>query len=184
MNLDITCGQSPSQAVWQRVEDGERRWYAVYTSANHEKRIAEQLGVRSVEHFLPLFGTVRQWKDRKVRIDQPLFPGYVFVRLALRDRLQVLQLPGVARLVGFGGVPCPLADFDVEAMQTCLARGVEIKPHPYLQIGRRVRVAKGPLLGLQGILVRRKNSTRFVVSLDLILRSVAVEIGASEVEPL
>src|SRR5437016_7105380 len=81
------------------------QWYAAYTSANHEKRVSEQLGMREVEHFLPLYPSVRQWKDRRVKLDMPLFPGYVFVRMALRDRLQVLQVPGVARLVGFDGTP-------------------------------------------------------------------------------
>src|SRR5579864_4826094 len=79
----------------------EPLWYAAYTSANHEKRVAEQLAQRSVEHFLPLYQSVRRWKDRRMNVQLPLFPGYVFVRLALRDRLQVLRTPGVAQLVGF-----------------------------------------------------------------------------------
>src|SRR6267378_2705469 len=82
------------------TEDVDPRWYAAYTSANHEKRVAEQLDVRSVEHFVPLYESVRRWKDRKVRLQLPLFPGYVFVRLVQRERLRVLQVPGVARLVG------------------------------------------------------------------------------------
>src|SRR6266852_6040144 len=93
-------------------------WYAAYTVANHEKRVAEQLGLRSVEHFVPLYESVRRWKDRKVRLQLPLFPGYVFVRLALRDRLRVLQVPGVARLVGFNGQPAVLPDKEIEALQT------------------------------------------------------------------
>src|SRR5580700_8237318 len=86
------------------------RWYAAYTSANHEKRVAEQLGVREVEHFLPLYSSVRRWKDRRVMLELPLFPGYVFVRMALRDRLQVMQIPGIARLVGFDGTPSALPE--------------------------------------------------------------------------
>ena len=185
MEMNVTTAEvlNAEESPRQPAEYLEPRWYAAYTSANHEKRVVLQLTERSVEHFLPLYESVRRWKDRKMRIQLPLFPGYVFVRLALRDRLRVLQVPGVARLVGFDGMPCALPDAEVEAMQTCLARQVELKPHPYLQIGRRVRVAKGPLQGLQGILVRKKNSTRFVISLDLIMRSVAVEIEANEVEP-
>src|ERR1700740_156313 len=83
-------------------------WYAVYVCANHEKRVARQLEQRKVEHLLPLYETIRRWKDRRVRWQSPLFPGYVFVRLALRDRLQVLQIPSVVRLVGFNGYPTPL----------------------------------------------------------------------------
>src|SRR5690348_1640448 len=79
----------------------EQHWYAAYTCANHEKQVASQLDVRVVEHFLPLYGSVRRWKDRRVTLDLPLFPGYVFIRLALQDRLRVLEIPGVVRLVGF-----------------------------------------------------------------------------------
>src|SRR5262245_10028837 len=83
----------------------EQHWYAAYTCANREKRVATELGVRDVEHFMPLYSSVRRWKDRRVNLELPLFPGYVFVRLALRDRLRVLQIPSVVRLVGFNGLP-------------------------------------------------------------------------------
>lgn len=164
------------------MEYTEPRWYAAYTSANHEKRAALQLVQRSVEHFLPLYESVRRWRDRRVKLQMPLFPGYIFVRLALRDRLQVLQVPGVARLVGFNGMPCALRDSEIEAMQTCLERKASLEPHPYVQVGRRVRVKCGPLAGLEGIVVRKKNRVRFVISLDLIQRSVAVEVEAGDVE--
>jgi transcription antitermination factor NusG len=96
-------------------------WYAAYTTANHEKRVAEQLAVRSVEHFLPQYASVRRWKDRRVRLELPLFPGYVFVRLALRDRLQVLKIPGVAKLVGFNGTPTALPEEEIATLRTSLA---------------------------------------------------------------
>ena len=160
----------------------ESLWFAAYTSANHEKRVAEQLEVRSVEHFLPVYESVRRWKDRRMKLELPLFPGYVFVRLALRDRLQVLQVPGVAKLVGFNGRPTPLPQGEIDALRTSLTSGVRAEPHPYLRVGRRVRVRSGSLMGLEGVLLRRKNGTRFVISLDLIMRSVAVEIDGSEVE--
>jgi transcription antitermination factor NusG len=162
----------------------EERWYAAYTCANHEKRVAKQLEERAVEHFLPLYGSVRRWKDRKVKLELPLFPGYVFVHLALRDRLRVLQTPGVARLIGFGGLPTALPDQEMEAMRNGLQRQLLLEPHPYLTIGRRVRLKSGPFVGLEGILVRRKGLLRLVLSLDLIQRSVAVEVDASEVEPV
>jgi transcription antitermination factor NusG len=162
----------------------KERWYAAYTCANHEKRVAEQLEERAVEHFLPLYGSVRRWKDRKVKLELPIFPGYVFVRLALRDRLRVLQTPGVARLVGFGGLPTALPDQEMEAMRNGLQRQLRLEPHPYLTIGRRVRLNSGPFIGLEGILVRRKGLLRLVLSLDLIQRSVAVEVDASDVEPI
>ena len=158
-------------------------WYAAYTCANHEKHVAEQLGIRSVEHFVPLYESVRRWKDRKVRLQLPLFPGYVFVRLALSDRLRVLQVPGVARLVGFNGLPCALPDSEIEALKAGLASGVRAEPHPFLTVGRRARVKAGPLAGMEGVLVRKKNGARFVISLDLIMRSVAVDVDALELEP-
>lgn len=165
------------------VETVDPLWYAAYTSANHEKRVAKQLVVRSVEHFVPLYESVRRWKDRKVRLQLPLFPGYVFVRLALRDRLRVLQVPGVARLVGFNGLPCALPDSEIEALKAGLAGGIRAEPHPYLTVGRRVRVKAGPLAGMEGVLTRKKNGARFVISLDLIMRSVAVDVDALELEP-
>src|SRR5258708_24381006 len=122
----------------------EPRWYAAYTSANHEKRVALQLGQRSVEHFLPLYDSVRRWKDRRMKLQLPFFPAYVFVRLALRDRLQVLQVPGVAKLVGFNGLPCALPDSESEAIKAGLASGVRAEPHRFLAAGRRVRVTAGP----------------------------------------
>ena len=160
----------------------EPRWYAAYTSANHEKRVAQQLMQRSVEHFLPTYESVRRWKDRRKHLQLPLFPGYVFVHFALQDRLRVLQVPGVAKLVGFGGLPTALPEGEMEALRAGLAQGVRAEPHPYVQVGRRVRVTNGALTGIEGRVVRRKNRSRFVISLDLIQRSLAVEIDMAELE--
>jgi transcription antitermination factor NusG len=159
-------------------------WYALYTSANHEKKVAAELGWRSVENFLPLYSSVRRWKDRKVRLQMPLFPGYVFVHLALNDRLRVLQVPGVAKLVSFGGLPVALPDEQLEALRAGLSGQMRAEPHPFLTVGRRIRILRGPFEGIEGILVRRKGVLRVVLSLELILRSVAVEVDASEVEPI
>ncbi len=164
-------------------EYDESRWYAAHTRANHEKRLAEQLAERSVEHFLPLYACVRRWKDRRVTLQLPLFPGYILVRLPLRERMRVLQIPGVARLVGFNGSPAPLPDAEIEALREKLNRQVRAEPHPYLQAGRRVRVRTGPLEGFEGILVRRKHKYRIVVSIDLIMRSIAAEVDLADVEP-
>ena len=159
------------------------RWYAVCTFSNHEKRVGDQLRERGMEHFLPLYDSVRRWKDRRVQLQLPLFPGYVFVHLALRDRLRVLNIPSVARLVGFGGPPVALPDNEMEALRSSLASQLRAEPHPYLKVGRRVRVANGPLAGLEGIVVRKKKQLRFVLSLDLIMRSVAVEIDEIDLVP-
>jgi len=158
----------------------EMQWYAAYTSANHEKRVAQQLEWRSVEHFLPVYESVRRWKDRRVRLQLPLFPGYVFVRLAWRDRLRVLAIPGVARMVGFNGHPTPVPAAAIEAIRACLAGNRDVQPHPYVRFGQRVRVLRGVLAGFSGIVVRQKNRTRFVVSFDVLERSVAVEMDESD----
>lgn len=164
------------------VEYTVSRWYAAYTSANHEKLVAKQLSARKVEHFLPLYSSVRRWKDRRVQLELPLFPGYVFVHLALRDRLKVLQVPGVAHLVGFGGTPTSLPEEEMESLRGGLANGVKAQPHPFLRVGRKVRVKSGPMAGLTGILLKRKNGLRVVISIDMIQRSVAVHTDAADVE--
>jgi transcription antitermination factor NusG len=166
-----------------RIGYFEPHWYAAYTCANHEKRVAQQLERRSVECFLPLYESVRRWKDRRMRLQLPLFPSYVFVRLALRDRLQVLEIPSVVRLVGFDGHPIPLPVEDIETIRICLARRHLIEPHRYLRSGQRVRVSSGPLEGLTGIVVRQRNRTRFVISLEILMRSVAVDIDIADFDP-
>lgn len=191
-STDVTTGTDQSRisvagaSVWPSLpaEYCEPRWYAAYTSANHEKRVAEQLAARTIEHFLPSYASVRHWKDRRVTLQLPLFPGYVFVRTELRDRLRVLQVPGVARLVGFGGMPTPLPQDDIDALRAGLVSGVHAEPHPYLSVGRRARIKQGPLAGLEGILLRWKGNWRVVLSLDLIQRSVAVDVDAAALEPV
>jgi transcription antitermination factor NusG len=159
-------------------------WYAVYTCANHEKRVAAELHARTIEHFLPLYTSVRRWKDRRVTLDLPLFPGYVFVRLALRDRLHVVQIRGVARLVGFNGTPAQLSDKEMEVMRSGLSKCLRAEPHPFLTVGRRVHIAAGPFTGLEGVLIRKKNNLRVVVSIELIQRSIAIEVETAELKAL
>lgn len=161
----------------------ETPWYAAYTRAHHEKRVAQQLEQRAIEVFLPLYDSVRRWKDRRVRLQLPLFPGYVFVRMLLRSRLQVLEIPGVASLVGFGGHPTPVPAEDIDTIRACLAGDQAVQPHRYVQRGQRVRVLNGPLTGFTGIVVRQRNRTRFVISFELLQRSVAVEIDAADLDP-
>ena len=177
----LSIGRAESALHSQpRIEDFEPQWYAVYTRASHEKGVTQQLERRSVECFLPLYESVRHWTDRQVRLQLPLFPGYVFVRVALRDRLQVLKIHGVVRLVGFDGHPSSLPERDIEVIRTRLAGVYHMEPHPYLQSGCRVRVLSGPLEGLTGIVLRQKNRTRFVISLELLMRSVSVEIYSAD----
>ena len=159
-------------------------WYAAYTRANHERRVANQLVERGVEHFLPQYESMRKWKDRKVRLQMPLFPGYVFVHLALQNRLKVLEVPGVAYLVGFAGKPVAVPEGEFEKIRGFLKQGFRAEPHPYLEAGRRVRVKNGPLEGMEGIVARRKNGNRLVILLELIQRAMAVDLDGADLEAL
>ena len=161
----------------------EPRWYAVYTCANREKRVAEQFAQRSIEHFLPLYETVRQWKDRRMRAQLPLFPGYIFVNHVLRKRLQLLSISGVVRLVGFNGIAAALPPREIETLRDGLRRPFRAEPHPYLTVGERVRILRGPFEGFSGILRRRRGQLRVVLSIELIKRSMAVEVGIEDIRP-
>lgn len=159
-------------------------WYALYTCPRHEKCVAQQIEQQSISCFLPLYRSVRRWKDRRKELELALFPGYVFVRLALKDRFRVLQLPSAVRLVSFNGQPAVLPEAEIENLRQRLSRVSCAAPHPYLNVGRRVRVCAGPMQGLEGIIVRRKDRCRIVFSLDLIMRSMAVEVDETDVEPV
>jgi transcription termination/antitermination protein NusG len=182
MNLQSTPMIAATMSV--PASGAELNWYALYTCSRHEKCVAQQIEQRSIACFLPMYRTVRRWKDRRKEMELALFPGYVFVRMAMRDRLRVLELPSVVRLVSFNGQPAVLPEAEIEQLRQRLSRGGCMEPHPYLRIGRRVRVCGGPMQGLEGIIVRRKDRCRVVFSLDLIMRSVAVEVDEDDVEPV
>jgi len=172
-----------TESSTEQLQEGpESNWYALYTCARHEKQVAEQIEQRSMTCFLPLYRSVRRWKDRRKELELALFPGYVFVRMALENRVRVLQLPGVVRLVSFSGRPAILPAGEMEALKARLSCGVGVEPHPYLRAGRRVRVRQGAMEGLEGIIVRRKEHCRVVFSIELIQRSVSVEVDESDLE--
>lgn len=161
-----------------------RDWYAVSVYPRHEKLVARMCQARDVNYLLPLYSSLRRWKDRRKQLEMVLFPGYVFVNIALSQRLRVLVLPGVAHFVSFQGQPAVVPDREMRALGRGTASGLSIQPHPYLQKGRLVRVRTGPMAGVEGILVRRKDRFRVVISIDLIMRSVAAEVDESDIEPL
>lgn len=158
-------------------------WYAAYTCTHHEKRVAQQLSEHCIENFLPLYRSVRRWKDRRKELDLPLFPGYVFVHMASQDRLRVLRLPGVVHIVSFNGRPASLPAEEIETLRSGLKHHVYVEPHPYLRVGRKVKIVQGPLAGLEGILVRKKEGFRLVISVNAIMRSLAVEVDFLDVRP-
>jgi transcription antitermination factor NusG len=160
------------------------RWFALYTTPRHEKHVAEMLVQRGIDAFLPLYRTTRRWKKSvPVVLELPLFPTYVFVRIARQARGSVLCIPGVLSIVGSGREPWSLPDLEIDALRSGLLER-KIEPHPYLNVGERVQIKAGVMTGVQGILVRKKNDLRVVLSLDAIMRSVAVEVDADDVEPV
>jgi len=146
--------------------------------------VARYLEYRGLNYFLPVYRSVRRWKDRRKELDMALFPGYVFVNLNLRDRLGVLQAPGVVQFVTFQGQPAVVPDSEIRALESSMSAGLRPQPHPYLCQGARVRVKRGLLVGVEGIMIRRKERFRLVLSIDLIMRSVVLEVDEADVEPL
>jgi transcription antitermination factor NusG len=159
-------------------------WYVAYICPRHEKYVAQQLAQRNIGSFLPLYSSVRRWKDRRKRLELPLFPGYVFVQMTDRNRLDILRLPGVVQFVCFQGKPAAVSLAQIDALRRGMSGSVVVQPHPFLQAGRRVRIVNGPMAGVEGIFVRRKDQVRIVISISLIQRSVAMEIGEADVEPV
>lgn len=162
----------------------QARWFAVYTTCRHERRVARHLEQREIEHFLPVYRAQRKWKDgSRPLLDLPLFPGYVFVRINSGERVSVLEVPGVVSIIGTASHPVPLPDFEVEALRTGLDP-MRVEPHPLLTVGQRVRIKCGALAGIEGIVVRRKGSLRVVLTLDLLMQSIAIEVDGDDVEAL
>ena len=156
-------------------------WYAAYTSARHEKRVAEHLRQREIDCFLPLYETVHRWNNGRHRVQLPLFPGYIFVHIVLRDKLRVLQVPGLLNLVSFSGSPAPLPEKDIDVLRNALMAGLSTQPYRYLNIGSRIEICRGPLRGLRGILLRHQGHFRVVISVEMIMRSIIVEVEAADV---
>jgi transcription antitermination factor NusG len=170
---------TPSQAESQNLA---RNWFAVYTTCRHEKRVARNLGQRQIEHFLPIYRTQHTWKDgTRVMLDLPLFPGYIFVRIDLHDRVGVLEVPGVVSMIGTAKQPAPLPDLEVEALRAGLDP-TRAAPHPLLTVGQRVRITRGALAGVEGIVVRKKSGFQVVLTLNLLMQSIAIEVSGDDVE--
>lgn len=178
--------RSINQSLTGQAADSEcavgMPWFAAYTAPRHEKRVAEMLAEREIESFLPLYKARRQWKkSAPVVLDLPLFPNYVFVRIEKQARGAVLSLPGVVSIVGSSKEPWPLSSVELEAFRAGLKTG-KIEPHPYLTVGTKVRIKSGVMAGVEGILTRIKNEFRAVLSLSVIMKSVAVEVDSSNIE--
>jgi transcriptional antiterminator NusG len=182
MMASVTNGDTriaPANEVWN-----EPRWYALKTRSRHEKRVRDQLLQRDIDTFLPLCDSWRQWKDRKKKVELPLFPGYCFARFPLTDRLRVLNVLGVADLVGINGRPEPIFEEELHAIQQLVATKLEYDPHPFLEEGMDVEVVRGPLAGVRGKLLRKDRVTRLVLAVTLVRQAAVVEIHPADVVPV
>lgn len=179
-SLQIPAGEAGVRAGLRAPD-----WYAVYTTARHEKRVAQHFESRAIEHYLPLYSTQRRWSDgSRVTLSLPLFPCYIFVHIPATQRVRVLDVPGVLAMVdGTGGRPAPLPAGEMNALQRGLAER-RAEPHPLLVAGQRGRIRTGALAGMEGVVVRVKNNCRVVLTVHLIMQSVAVEVAAEDIELL
>jgi transcription antitermination factor NusG len=161
------------------------RWFALYTTSRHEKRVAQHLVQREIEYYLPLYKSKRKWADgSRVILDLPLFPGYLFIHIRRNQRARALGVPGALAVVGgTGGEPAWLPDATIDALRTGLETQ-QVRPHPLLMVGQRVRIRSGALAGFEGIVVRNKNSFRVVLTVEHIMQSYAVEVALEDLEPL
>jgi len=166
------------------VASTESPWWALYTRHQHEKVVSEVLSAKGFEVFLPLYESTRRWKDRQKTLLLPLFPCYVFVRGELQRRLQVVTTPGVHMILTHGDRAAIIPDSEIDAIRRSVEGRFRVEPHPFLNCGDRVRVTRGSLDGVEGILVRKKSQFRLVLSVEMLARSVGVEVDVADVEPV
>lgn len=159
------------------------RWFAIWTRARHEQVVREQLRRKRIEVFLPTVARWSRWKDRKKKIDWPLFPGYCFARFDVQDRLPVLKCAGVVNIVSFEGEPAPIPEHEIEGIRRLVESDLAFDPCPLIREGMMVEVRSGPLKGVIGRLVRKNEKARLVLSVDLIGQAVSVEVDAADVRP-
>jgi transcription antitermination factor NusG len=163
-------------------ENLKHNWYAVCTRHQHEKTAAKILEYKEFEVFLPVYKARRRWQDRVKEISVPLFPGYLFVKARLEGCLPILTTPGVSSIVSCGGQPATIPFSEIEGIRRIVQSTLRVEPHPFLRCGDRVRVKWGPIAGVEGILLRKKNVARLVLSVEMLGKSAAVEVDATHVE--
>lgn len=157
-------------------------WYALYTRFQHEKSAATLLQKKNFEVFLPVYRSMHRWCDRNQVVTLPLFPCYLFLRTSVNRKVEVLRTGGVRWFVENGGQACEVPEVEIETLRRICSVGTGVLPHPFLKQGDRVRIRTGPLAGMEGLFVRTKNQYRVVVSVELVQKSVAVEVDLTSVE--
>jgi transcription antitermination factor NusG len=187
---DSTCGarncmpRPAVDAAFGNSHEETAPWYALTVKHQHERTTEMALGERGFEAFSPMYRSRRQWSDRTKEIELPLFAGYVFCRVPGAARTRVLNTPAIWRIVEFGGRPAAIADTEIEALRAVVASRLRMRPWPHLKAGDRVRIERGPLRGIEGVLIREKDALELVVGVELLRRSVAVQIDAAAVVPV
>ncbi|MFN2446310.1 MAG: UpxY family transcription antiterminator [Vicinamibacterales bacterium] len=166
------------------AESIETPWFAIWTRSRHEQLVRDQLEKKDVEAFLPTIPRWSRWKDRKKRIDWPLFPGYCFARFAPATRLPVLKCVGVVKIVSFNGDLAPIPSQEIEDVRRLVTSDLQYDPCPLIQEGSPVEVIHGPLKGVTGRLVRKGSQQQLILSVELISRAVSVSVDAADVRPL
>ena len=164
-----------------RASEAEVQWFALWTRSRHEQVVREQLEQKHIEAFLPTITRWSRWKDRKKRIDWPLFPGYCFARFNAHERLPVLKCAGVVNIISFEGVPAPIPEHEIEGIRQLIDSDLAYDPCPLIREGMMVEVVHGPLKGVIGRLLRKNDKARLVLSVDLIGQAVSVEVDAADV---
>jgi transcriptional antiterminator NusG len=159
-------------------------WFALRVRSNYERVTVTHLRERGYEQFAPSYKIEKRWSDRTKQIDQFLFPGYLFCRFDPNDRLPILTAPGVVDVVGFGKTPERIPDSEVERVRRMVESGLLVTPYPYVQVGQPVLIERGPLSGVEGILVEVKGKVRLVVSVNLLRRSVSAEVDRDSIRPI
>ena len=163
--------------------DADTLWFALWTRSRHEQVVREQLEQKRVEAFLPTVTRWSRWKDRKKKVDWPLFPGYCFARFNPRDRLPILKCSGVVTIISFEGEPAPIPEREIDGIRQLVESDLAYDPCPLIREGMQVEVVHGPLKGVVGRLVRKNEKARLVLSVDLIGQAVSVEVDAADVRP-
>jgi transcription antitermination factor NusG len=171
--------------VRPEVTLSDSSWYAVQTLPRHEKKIAAELSQKSINSFLPLVSEKHQWSDRRVSVDTPLFPGYVFVRITQDQsaRVAVLRTVGVRKFVGMRGMGDPIPDIQIDSVRAIVSKGVPFCSSTFINVGQRVRVRGGSLEGVEGIVTSVNGDNSLVISVDLIQKSLAIRITGFAIEP-
>jgi len=174
---------SPCRTTGHRTEAALEQWFAVWTRSRHEARVRDQLVDKGIDAFLPTVARWSRWKDRKKRIEWPLFPGYCFARFDPSASLPVLKCAGVVTLVSFQGRPAAIPEHEIESVRTLVRTELRFDPCPLIHEGQMVEVQWGPLRGVIGRLVRKGSHARLVLSVGLIGQGVSVEVDAADVRP-